>query len=85
MSFRDNFYVCTDADGNMPALRRSAPMRRHFVQYVQNRPVRVCAYPGQDRVWNYAESRMEGLREGVVGYAGGPILPVTAAKVEEVK
>jgi hypothetical protein len=81
---RDNFFISVDPDGNMPNLTHGKPCKLFWVEYRNNQPVRYCPYPKQDRLWNYAESRMEGLSEGVQCYSGKGDLPVTKAKRVEV-
>ena len=70
-----NFYRNTDTDGNMPALSQGRPVKRHYVEYRDDMPVMVKAYPGQDRVWDYAAGRMLSLIPGLLCWDGS-IMPV---------
>lgn len=60
----DNFIIYVDREGKMPVLRRRATViasHPHFVRYVNNVPMEVKPYPGQDQVWDYATSSYESL------------------------
>ena len=57
---RKNFYICTDSDGNMPVLS-AKPLKPYWVRYVNDHPVEIVLYKGQDQVWDYAESKFLAL------------------------
>lgn len=57
-----NFVIYTDSDGKMPIMNKIgvplspsvAKHHRYWVEYRNNKPVKVRPYPGQDRVWDYS-------------------------------
>jgi len=73
------FYLCTDSDGKMPSMTKK-PNRPNWVRYVNDRPVKVKPYIGQDRVWDYNDSRMLALYPGVKSY-DGTAMPVFTGQI----
>ncbi|MHA2082981.1 MAG: hypothetical protein ACXABD_04445 [Candidatus Thorarchaeota archaeon] len=57
-----NFVIYTDSDGKMPIMNKIgvplspsvAKHHRYWVEYRNNKPVKVRPYPGADRVWDYS-------------------------------
>lgn len=63
------FFLCTDFDGKMPRMTK-IPSGGAWTRYVNNKPIIVKPYVGQDRVWDYNDSCMLALFPGVKKYNG---------------
>lgn len=67
-----NFYISTDSDGHCPVLN-AKPLKPFWTKYINDTPVHVYPYNGQDRVWDYNKSTMLSIKEGVLDYTGKPM------------
>jgi hypothetical protein len=66
------FYRCVDRDGKIPR-HMSYPATRYFVRYMNNVPIAVSPYPGQDTVYDYQSQSFLSLVEGKLDYKGRPM------------
>lgn len=73
------FFINTDPDGNMPVLSWNKPVKEHFVEYVNDHPVRGHLAPGTVRIYDYAKQEFYALKPGVKNYKGTdlPVIPFT--------
>jgi len=71
----NNYYINTDHDGKCPSLTFKNPDREYYTQYVNDRPVKVAPYIGQDRVWDYDKGDMLALNSDthLTDYTGKPM------------
>ena len=74
MTARDNFVISTDSDGKMPVLTPlGVPLspsvgntHKYWVEYINNKPVRVRPFPGQETAWDYSENKMLTISESAI-------------------
>lgn len=66
---RKNFYYCTDAQGKCPWIAYTATPPKHaprWVQYKNDKPVRVSPLYTSDRVWDYSQSKFINITGSLV-------------------
>ena len=81
---RKDFYVLTDSEGKMPILSNTPSKissHKYWVKYVNDIPVEVYPYPGQDRVWDYSTNTMLSLNKDVKSWNGKDNLKKYTGKI----
>lgn len=80
---RNNFFISTDPDGNMPVLTHIKPAKKHWIKYINNKPVDWNLPEGEERIWDYSENKMYGIHDKVPSLdpsKKGKFLPVIKKK-----